>query len=192
MGTATVKNVAARLQGEIGVVSGEVRNNARRQALLNRKVSKEMGRIVSLSNQRWSAAKRARGQLRKVMAANKLRAARMVNALAAKTAWRLAKVRRQAAHFRRSAAKALSRTTKRLYVAMTKNRLAQKRANKALKPAEGPAPSSDGCDPCPAQGFQEQIGQPCQYRRRQWSQAVSWSGTPQWHCEAQCCQEQGG
>merc|ERR1712072_357331 len=131
--TATVKNVAARLQGEIGVVSGEVRNNARRQALLNRKVSKEMGRIVSLSNQRWSAAKRARGQLRKVMAANKLRAARMVNALAAKTAWRLAKVRRQAAHFRRSAAKALSRTTKRLYVAMTKNRLAQKRANKALK-----------------------------------------------------------
>merc|ERR1712072_1154983 len=91
------------------------------------------GRIVSLSNQMWSAAKRARGQLRKVMAANKLRAARMVNALAAKTAWRLAKVRRQAAHFRRSAAKALSRTTKRLYVAMTKNRLAQKRANKALK-----------------------------------------------------------
>merc|ERR1712072_1279933 len=91
------------------------------------------GRIVSLSNQRWSAAKRVRGQLRKVMAANKLRAARMVNALAAKTAWRLAKVRRQAAHFRRSAAKALSRTTKRLYVAMTKNRLAQKRANKALK-----------------------------------------------------------
>merc|ERR1711988_846039 len=91
------------------------------------------GRIIALSNARYSAAKRARGRLRAVMAANKLRAARMVNALARKTAWRLAGIRRQAAHFRRSAAKALSRTTKRLYVAMTKNRLAQKKANARLK-----------------------------------------------------------
>merc|ERR1712139_605771 len=124
--TSTVKSVASRLQGEINVVSGEVRNNARQQALLNRKVSKNMGRIIALSNARYSAAKRARGRLRAVMAANKLRAARMVNALARKTAWRLAGVRR-------SAAKALSRTTKRLYVAMTKNRLAQKKANARLK-----------------------------------------------------------
>merc|ERR1712054_142162 len=131
--TATIKSSTARLQGEINVVSGEVRNNARQQALLNRKVSKEMGRIIALSNARYSAAKRARGALRAIMAANKLRASRMVNALAKKTAWRLAGVRRQAAHFRRSAAKALSRTTKSLYVAMAKNRLAQSKANAKLK-----------------------------------------------------------
>merc|ERR1711881_160916 len=63
--TATVKNVQSRLQGEINVVSGEVFSNTLRQAMINKKVQKSMKRIIHISNRRWSAAKRARGQLRK-------------------------------------------------------------------------------------------------------------------------------
>merc|ERR1712036_193349 len=71
------------------------------------------------SNRRWSAAKRARGQLRKVMNARK-------------TAFGLARVRAQAAAFRRSAARDLSRSTKRMYVSMLKAKLSQKKANRRL------------------------------------------------------------
>jgi len=130
--TATVKNVQSRLQGEINVVSGEVFSNTLRQAMINKKVQKSMKRIIHISNRRWSAAKRARGQLRKVMNANKIAASKMVGALARKTAFGLARVRAQAAAFRRSAARDLSRSTKRMYVSMLKAKLSQKKANRRL------------------------------------------------------------
>merc|ERR1719199_899771 len=91
-----------------------------------------MKRIIHISNRRWSAAKRARGQLRKVMNANKIAASKMVGALARKTAFGLARVRAQAAAFRRSAARDLSRSTKRMYVSMLKAKLSQKKANRRL------------------------------------------------------------
>merc|ERR1711881_777724 len=130
--TATVKNVQSRLQGEINVVSGEVFSNTLRQAMINKKVQKSMKRIIHISNRRWSAAKRARGQLRKVMNANKIAASKMVGALARKTTFGLARVRAQAAAFRRSAARDLSRSTKRMYVSMLKAKLSQKKANRRL------------------------------------------------------------
>jgi len=130
--TSNIKNVQSRLQGEINVVSGEVFSNTLRQAMINKKVQKSMKRIVHISNRRWSAAKRARGALRKIMNANKVAASKMVGALARKTAFGLAKVRSQAASFRRSAARDLSHSTKRMYVAMLKSKISQRKSNQAL------------------------------------------------------------
>jgi hypothetical protein len=130
--TASVKNVATRLQGEVNVVSGEVRSNKRQQALINSKVQRQMKSIVNTSNKQYSAAKRARGQLRKVMNANKKAASAMVAALARSTRVRIGKIRAQASNFRLAAAKDLTRAAKRLSVTMAKNKLANKLANKAL------------------------------------------------------------
>jgi hypothetical protein len=66
------------------------------------------------------------------MNANKIAASKMVGALARKTAFGLARVRAQAAAFRRSAARDLSRSTKRMYVSMLKAKLSQKKANRRL------------------------------------------------------------
>jgi len=131
--TAITKNLRTRLQGEVNLVAGKLRTNIRQQAILNRKVSKEMAGIVNKSNARWSQAKRARGKLRDLLSKQKAEAARMVNVLARRTKAQLVKVRRQAANFRRAAATDLSRATKQLFVAMAKNKKAAAKANTALK-----------------------------------------------------------
>jgi len=133
--TAAVKNVRTRLQTEINVVSGEVRSNKRQQALINSKVQRQLGAIVTTSNKRWSASARARGRIKQLMDKNKKSAAKMVSALARSTRQQLGKLRAQAARFRRDAAKDLSKATKSLSSTMSKNKLANAAANKAMRAA---------------------------------------------------------
>merc|ERR1712167_331913 len=133
--TAAVKNVRTRLQSEINVVSGEVRSNKRQQALINSKVQRQLGAIVTKSNARWSASVRARGRIKQLMDKNKKSAAKMVSALARSTRQQLGKLRAQAARFRRDAAKYLSKATKSLSSTMSKNKLANAAANKSMRAA---------------------------------------------------------
>merc|ERR1712188_68616 len=69
--TSEVKNVETRLVGEIAVVSGEVISNKANQIRVNRRVAKELKRIVRVSDKRYSASKRARGKLKLLMDENK-------------------------------------------------------------------------------------------------------------------------
>merc|ERR1712054_83684 len=79
--TAQVKNVETRLVGEIAVVSGEVISNKANQIRVNRRVAKELKRIVRVSDRRYSASKRARGKLKLLMDENKAAASAEVKAL---------------------------------------------------------------------------------------------------------------
>merc|ERR1711981_169626 len=113
--TSSIKQSEARIKGEISIVSGEVARDKANQIRINRRVNKEIGRIVSTANVRHSQSKRARGKLRAILNANKAAAAQEVAALAKKTRFACAMLRGKMARQRRSAAKALTSATQRLH-----------------------------------------------------------------------------
>jgi hypothetical protein len=113
--TAAIKASESRLTGEIAVVSAEVISQRAQQTRINRRVAKEMGKIIKTANTRHSSNKRARGKLRAIMNADKAAASEETAALAKRTKIDLAILRGQQAHYRRQAAKNLSAATKKLY-----------------------------------------------------------------------------
>merc|ERR1719146_618243 len=101
--TAAIKASESRLTGEIAVVSAEVISQRAQQTRINRRVAKEMGKIIKTANARHSSNKRARGKLRAIMNADKAAAAEETAALAKRTKIDLAILRGQQAHYRRQA-----------------------------------------------------------------------------------------
>merc|ERR1711998_322970 len=85
------------------------------QTRINRRVEAEMKKIVKTANARHSSSTRARGKLKAIMNSNKAAAAEAA-ALVKRTKIDLAMLRGQQAHYRRQAAKALTKTTKSLYI----------------------------------------------------------------------------
>merc|ERR1712057_131212 len=102
--TSSIKQSEARIKGEISIVSGEVARDKANQIRINRRVNKEIGRIVNTANVRHSQSKRARGKLRAILNANKAAAAQETAALAKRTRFQLAMLRGKMARTRRSAA----------------------------------------------------------------------------------------
>merc|ERR1711881_83969 len=123
--TSEIKQSEARLKGEISIVSGEVMRDRQAQIRVNRRVNKEIGRIVSTANVRHSQSKRARGKLRAILNANKAAAAQETAALAKRTRFQLAMLRGKMARTRRSAARSLSSATQRLHRKMNAASAAQ-------------------------------------------------------------------
>merc|ERR1712096_175591 len=137
--TASVKNQETRLRGEIAVVSGEIISNRAAQARVNRRVNGELNRIVKVSNTRASSSARARGKLRSLMNANKRAASEEVGSLAKRTRMQLSMLRGKMAHYRRTAAKNLSSTTKRLYTSIADASKAQSLVNARIAGANAAA-----------------------------------------------------
>merc|ERR1711881_836910 len=123
--TSSIKQSEARIRGEISIVSGEVARDKANQIRINRRVNKEIGRIVSTANVRHSQSKRARGKLRAIRNANKAAAAQETAALAKRTRFQLAMLRGKMARTRRSAARSLSSATQRLHRKMNAASAAQ-------------------------------------------------------------------
>merc|ERR1712178_435749 len=123
--TSSIKNAETRMKGEISVVSGAIASDRANQIRVNRRVNKEIGRIVHTANVRHSQSKRARGKLRAILNANKRAAAAETAALAKKTRFQLSMLRAQQARLRRSAAKDLSAATRRLRHKMQQDARAQ-------------------------------------------------------------------
>merc|ERR1711912_65241 len=123
--TSSIKNAETRMKGEISVVSGAIASDRANQIRVNRRVNKEIGRIVHTANVRHSQSKRARGKLRAILNANKRAAAAETAALAKKTRFQLSMLRAQQAHLRRSAARDLSAATRRLRHKMQQDARAQ-------------------------------------------------------------------
>merc|ERR1711988_1200183 len=130
--TSSIKQSEARIKGEISIVSGEVAHDKANQIRINRRVNKEIGRIISTANIRHSQSKRARGKLRAILNANKAAAAPETAALAKRTRFQLAMLRGKMARLRRSAARSLSSATQRLHRKMN----AASAAQSALKTAK--------------------------------------------------------
>merc|ERR1719353_978243 len=78
---AESKRVNQRIVSEIQVVTGEVRSMKAAQILVNGRVRRELAQINKVADRRWSAAKRARGRLKKQMDAFKKESAAEVAAL---------------------------------------------------------------------------------------------------------------
>merc|ERR1712096_8172 len=113
--TASIKESETRLMGEVRVVSGEVTSDKAAQIRVNRRVNKEMGFIIKTANVRHSQSKRARGELRAILNANKAAASEEVAALAKRTRFSLAMLRGRQASYRQGAAKALSAASQKLH-----------------------------------------------------------------------------
>merc|ERR1711959_859138 len=123
--TSSIKQSGARIKGEISIVSGEVARDKANQIRINRRVNKEIGRIINTANVRHSQSKRARGKLRAILNANKAAAAQETAALAKRTRFQLAMLRGKMARIRRSAARSLSGATQRLHRKMNAASAAQ-------------------------------------------------------------------
>merc|ERR1712196_474022 len=123
--TSSIKQSEARIKGEISIVSGEVAHDKANQIRINRRVNKEIGRIITTANIRHSQSKRARGKLRAILNANKAAAAQETAALAKRTRFQLALLRGKMARLRRSAARSLSSATQRLHRKMNAASAAQ-------------------------------------------------------------------
>jgi hypothetical protein len=123
--TSSIKNAETRMKGEISVVSGAIASDRANQIRVNRRVNKELGRIVHTANVRHSQSKRARGKLRAILNANKRAAAAETAALAKKTRFQLSMLRAQQARLRRNAAKDLTSATHRLRRKMKQDARAQ-------------------------------------------------------------------
>merc|ERR1711881_573837 len=123
--TSSIKQSEARIKGEISIVSGEVAHDKANQIRINRRVNKEIGRIINTANVRHSQSKRARGKLRAILNANKAAAAQETAALAKRTRFQLAMLRGKMARGRRAAARALSGATQRLHRKMNAASAAQ-------------------------------------------------------------------
>merc|ERR1711907_694770 len=137
--TSEVKRVETRLVGEIAVVSGEVISNKANQIRVNRRVAKELKRIVRVSDRRYSASKRARGKLKLLMDENKAAASAEVKALSVSLKHKLAKARGRNARNRREMAKDLSAATKALYERMSNMQKKNAANSKALAAATAAA-----------------------------------------------------
>merc|ERR1711998_448927 len=137
--TSEVKRVETRLVGEIAVVSGEVISNKANQIRVNRRVAKELKRVVRVSDRRYSASKRARGKLKLLMDENKAAASAEVKALSKSLKHKLSKARGRNARNRREMAKDLSQATRTLYERMSNQQKRQQAAHKALRGATAAA-----------------------------------------------------
>merc|ERR1711988_62439 len=94
LATAEAKKTEQILVDNIAKVSGEVISLKANQIRVNLKVKEELSRVESLSNHRFTEAKRARGKLRQLMDENKQAAAEEVKALTSDLKTKLAKLRK--------------------------------------------------------------------------------------------------
>jgi len=130
--TSVLKDVNTQLNDAITVVSAEHIKEKVAQQNINRHVDEELKRLETLTNDRASKSKRARGQLRRIMDENKMAAAAEVKQLAKETKDKLEKLRATNAADKRQAAKDLSAATDKYYTDLAAQSAAQSAAAKSL------------------------------------------------------------
>jgi hypothetical protein len=118
--TAVITDQAKRVNGEIAVVSGMVRDNAAQNAQVNMKVAKGLDAIEKASDQELSKSTRFHKELKIKVDANKAAASEEVQALTKKVRFEVSMMRSKQAEYRLQAAQALTQKTEDLYDAMAK------------------------------------------------------------------------
>merc|ERR1712178_156139 len=128
--TAAIKDQESRLLGEIKVVGEELISHKATQLRVNRRTFAEMRRIRTLANVRYSASKRARGKLRRLLDENKKAAHEEVKALDGLFSRKLASVRTKATEDARAQGRDLRRATAKMYGKLAKIQLEASFLNK--------------------------------------------------------------
>jgi hypothetical protein len=129
---AESKRVNQRLVSEIQVVTGEVTNLKAAQILVNARVKRELKQVRKVADHNYSAAKRARGRLKKQMDQFKAQAAAEVAALQKNLNAKVEKLRQRNAKNTRDMARDLTAASKKLYGAMTRENAKNARNAKKL------------------------------------------------------------
>jgi len=127
------KRSQQQIRGAIAVVTRQEASNRRMQASVNRRVNKELARVINLSNTRNSAAKRARGRLLAIMNRDKALAAKMVAAQARRTRLQVNHLNRRIAAYSLEQRIALTRASKGLSRQLARDKLAAARARGKTK-----------------------------------------------------------
>jgi len=131
--TAKIKDSETRIQGEIGVISGEIISQQAAQARVNKKVAAQLEAIEETSNQELSTSKRFHKELKVKVDADKAAAAEEVRQLAEHTKTELALTRSKMAEYRELHATQLTKATEGLYSALKKHEETQAAAHQGLK-----------------------------------------------------------
>merc|ERR1719502_1403102 len=118
--TAIITAQQKRINGEIAVVSGMVRDNAAQNAQTNKRVKTALDAIEKASDSEVSKSKRFHKELKAKVDANKAAAAEEVAALTKKPRFEVSMTRSKQAEYRLQAAQALTEATKGLYDSMAK------------------------------------------------------------------------
>merc|ERR1712178_657549 len=121
--TAAIKDQESRLLGEVKVVGEELISKKATQLRVNSRTFAEMRRIRTLANVRYSASKRARGKLRRLLDENKKAAHEEVKALDGLFSRKLASVRTKATEDARAQGRDLRRATAKMYGKLAKIQL---------------------------------------------------------------------
>jgi len=122
-----------QIRGAIAVVSKQEASNRRLQASVNRRVNKELARVINLSNTRASANRRARGRILALMNRDKQLASKMVAAQARSSRLAVNRLNRRIAAYSLSQRIALTRATTKLTRQLGKDKLAAAKARTKIR-----------------------------------------------------------
>jgi len=144
--TSAAKNQEMRLAGDVAVVSSMTISNRQIVSRVQRRVTKEIFRVVRMFNHKKSQSYRARGKLRELLNRNKKGAAQQVFAMAGSVNRKIQKMRSQAAKWRRSSVIDLTASVKTLYVKMSMQQNAQQAMRQRITAATRAALSTATSD----------------------------------------------
>merc|ERR1712188_223629 len=133
--SGVVHEQAAKLNNRVTQLSGVISNNKLEQAKVNRQVSAEIKRMISVGDARYKEHLRKDKELRRLMAKNRAETASRMTKLSNSFFSQISAIRKQMKRDRAHSERRLAAKTAGLYSVLAKNQAAQEAANHALTAA---------------------------------------------------------
>merc|ERR1711968_51086 len=129
---SVLKSTETRVQDQIAIVGGMIRDTHAEQKVINEKVKLQQERLVNLSNEQFSESKRARGAIKELMDKNKVIAAQEIADLRTDANSKLTALRAKQAQLSTDYAQELTAATTGLYAKLKQDKLEQVSAMEGL------------------------------------------------------------
>merc|ERR1711968_154930 len=129
---SVLKSTETRVQDQIKIVAGMIRDERTQQKVINEKVKLQQERLVNLSNEQFSESKRARGAIKELMDKNKVIAAQEISDLRTDANSKLTALRAKQAQLSTDYAQELTAATTGLYAKLKQDKLEQVSAMEGL------------------------------------------------------------
>merc|ERR1712054_720641 len=129
---SVLKSTETRIQDQIAIVAGRIRDTHAEQKVINEKVKEQQERLVTLSNEQFSESKRARGAIKELMDKNKVIAAQEIADLRTDANSKLTALRAKQAQLSTDYAQELTAATTGLYAKLKQDKLEQVSAIEGL------------------------------------------------------------
>merc|ERR1711871_1559778 len=129
---SVLKSTETRVQDQIAIVGGMIRDTHAEQKVINEKVKLQQERLVNLSNEQFSESKRARGAIKELMDKNKVIAAQEISDLRTDANSKLTAPRAKQAQLSTDYAQELTAATTGLYAKLKQDKLEQVSAMEGL------------------------------------------------------------